>query len=212
MQNKSKESKLKKLPIERYGEFLRILDKAYKMTEDKWFMKNLPHIYPSEDMVNMSDNNDMNGSKSASGAKCGQAQKMVQWNYINDEDGEITSGLGIFPQKLRAKCAGKDIVFDLGGIGSVFTVDEHRGKGGMSSTLNDAIEIMKEDKYHLSWLSGDRYRYRNYGWDYAGSYYKCTVYIRDLERYFPNIKECNAVTPRDEHIAALKMMYSRFDR
>jgi len=208
MENKSKDIKLKKLPIERYGELLRILDKAYKMKEDKWFMKNLPHIYPSEDMVNIGDMSDVSDINDV---KCGQAKKMVQWNYINEEDGEITSGLGIFPQKLRAKCAGKDIVIDLGGIGSVFTVEEHRGKGGMSSTLNDAIEIMKEDKYHLSWLSGDRYRYRNYGWDYAGSYYKFTVYMRDIERYFPDIKECNAVTPINEHISSLKRMYSMFE-
>ncbi|MCM1989363.1 GNAT family N-acetyltransferase [Oceanirhabdus seepicola] len=211
MENKNKEIKLKKLPIERYSEFLRILDKAYGMKEDKWFMKNLPHIYPSEDMVNMGESNDLGDVSSASGVKCGQAQKMAQWNYINEEDGEITSGLGIFPQKLRAKCAGQDIVLDLGGIGSVFAVEEYRGKGGMSSSLNDAIEIMKEDKYHLSWLSGDRYRYRNYGWDYAGSYFKLTVYMRDIERYFPDIKECNPLTPTVEHIPSLKKMYSKFE-
>ncbi len=240
MDNKSKEIKLKKLPIERYGEFLEILDKAYGMKEDKWFMKNLPHIYAAENMVNvnnvgnLSEVNEVSeveigqvaDRKAGSGQVAvgevelgqvaeveigvGQARKMVQWNYINEKDGEITSGLGIFPQKLRAKCEGKDIVLDLGGIGSVFAVDEHRGKGGMSSSLNDAIEIMKEDKFHISWLSGDRFRYRNYGWDYAGSYYKFTVYLRDFERYYPNVKECDVVTPTAEHIPSMKNLYSRF--
>ncbi|WBW96680.1 GNAT family N-acetyltransferase [Oceanirhabdus sp. W0125-5] len=214
MDNTSREIKLKKLPIERYEEFLRILDKAYEMKEDKWFMKNLPHIYANDDLVNMS--HVVGGSNSSdlsdlSDVGIGQAKEMIQWNYINEEGGDITSGLGIFPQQLRAKCAGKDIVFDLGGIGSVFAVKEHRGKGGMSSALKDAINIMTEDKYQLSWLSGDRYRYRNYGWDYAGSYYKFTVYMRDLERYFTDINECDSVIPTDEQISSLKKIYSMFE-
>ena len=71
------------------------------------------------------------------------------------EDNKIVSLIRLFPLDL---IVGENKI-KTGGIGSVATDPEVRGKGYMVKLLNYNIKRMKEEGYALSVLGGDRYRY-----------------------------------------------------
>ena len=80
---------------------------------------------------------------------------------------------------------GKAVV-RVGGIGSVCTDPASRGSGIMSEMLNQAKGILDRE-FDISWLSGDRFRYRNYGWELGGRQRVFTILKRDLDRYCPDV-------------------------
>jgi predicted N-acetyltransferase YhbS len=59
--------------------------------------------------------------------------------------------------------------FKIGGIGGVVTLPQARGQGRMSTLLNYAVDQMQQRNIPLSILWGDTGRYRNFGWEMAGS-------------------------------------------
>ncbi|MFO7637226.1 MAG: GNAT family N-acetyltransferase, partial [Clostridia bacterium] len=67
----------------------------------------------------------------------------------------------------------------------VFTVKEYRNQGVMSHMLDFAVQHVKENGYDLSWLSGNRHRYRNYGWDLAGRQGRYLVEEKAVRKYYP---------------------------
>ena len=69
-----------------------------------------------------------------------------------------------------------------GGIGSVATDPEVRGKGYMAKLLNYNIKKMKEEGYALSILGGDRYRYGNFGWENGGRQINLNISGRSLSK------------------------------
>ena len=94
------------------------------------------------------------------------------------EDNKIVSLIRLFPLDL---IVGENKI-KTGGIGSVATDPEVRGKGYMVKLLNYNIKRMKEEGYALSVLGGDRYRYGNFGWENGGRQINLNISGRSLNK------------------------------
>ncbi|MCD6221708.1 GNAT family N-acetyltransferase [bacterium] len=96
--------------------------------------------------------------------------------FIIKEKGEIVSLVRIFPLPLILD----GIEVNFAGIGAVATSYSHRGKGYMSALLQESFKEMKKQKFPLSILWGDRYRYKNFGYEVAGKKIFITITSRGL--------------------------------
>lgn len=97
---------------------------------------------------------------------------------VIEREGKICSLVRIFPLITYQN----GIKLKIGGIGSVSTDIEERGKGYMTALLNKAIEKMKNENYPISILWGDRHRYINFGYEIGGKNYIITITTRGLEK------------------------------
>lgn len=84
-----------------------------------------------------------------------------------------------------------DKVLKANSLGSVSAHPDYRGKGIMSSLLNMAISDMDES---ISFLSGNRHRYANYGYEPLGFFYKYTF---DEDTFNKKIPEFNITFSED---------------
>jgi len=98
--------------------------------------------------------------------------------FIIKEKGEIVSLVRIFPLPLILN----GIEVNFAGIGAVATSYSHRGKGYMSVLLQECFKEMKKQKFPLSILWGDRYRYKNFGYEVAGKKVFITITSRGLAK------------------------------
>jgi len=98
--------------------------------------------------------------------------------FIIEKDGKICSLVRVFP--ITTIQNGISIKF--GGIGSVSTDYNERGKGYMTILLNEAIKKMEKEEIPLSILWGDRHRYINFGYENAGKIITLSITPRGLEK------------------------------
>lgn len=87
--------------------------------------------------------------------------------FVMVENGRLCSIVGLFPITIQTD----EAILKVGGIGGVCTIPECRGRGLMSTQLNNVIQVMRKEGYDVSVLGGDRYRYGNYGWENWGRNY-----------------------------------------
>jgi len=98
--------------------------------------------------------------------------------FIIEKDGKICSLVRNFP----INTIQNGIKVKFGGIGSVSTDYNERGKGYMTILLNEAIKKMEKEGYPLSILWGDRHRYINFGYEYAGKVITLSITTRGFEK------------------------------
>lgn len=79
---------------------------------------------------------------------------------VAEEGGELLSCVQIFPRPVRIR----GHAVPMGGIGSVFTHPEHRGRGHASGLLDFATQRMLERGIEVSLLFGVRPMYPALGW------------------------------------------------
>lgn len=139
------------LEKEEFEEMMIFLEKSYGASH-YFFPRDYPHIW-SRDTIQYEN------------------------RIIAKEDGRIVSHVGIFP----LTAAVGDARVRIGGIGGVATLPEFRGKGYMRKLMNYSVRKMKEDKYAISILWGDRQRYGNFGYEVAGRMTMFELTQRSLE-------------------------------
>jgi len=166
---------------EDYPVLLKFLDRAFSCKSKLWFANYMGHIFRPE-------------------------KKYIAMNLVCRRKGAITGAIGIYPFKLRIGKA----VLEAGGIGSVSVAPEERGKGIMSFMLREVNRRMRESGYDLSWLGGDRFRYRNYGWDQKGRTAVFRIKRRDVERYRADFEKTNLIPGSKVPLNELLTMYNRF--
>ena len=82
--------------------------------------------------------------------------------WVAEDAGRLVSTVQIFPRELRVL----NHAVPTGGIGSVFTREEHRRRGIAGTVLDEVIACMRERGMELSLLFGTRFDfYRNHGWE-----------------------------------------------
>ena len=91
------------------------------------------------------------------------AEAMEQW-HLAFVDGKLAAGVELIPRNLKMG----DAELSCGGIGNVHCWQPYRGTGCMSALLNHVIDDMNQKGWSLSLLGGNRARYGNFGWEYAG--------------------------------------------
>lgn len=117
--------------------------------------------------------------------------------------GEVVSHAAIYFSNLRAG----DLVFKVGGIGSVATHPDHRGRGLASAVIRDCVRIMEQAKCHLSVLWTQRRDfYRRLGYEAAGSEYLFRARASDFSHIS---RECKIVPYSPEHLSAVVDIHER---
>ncbi|HIE44290.1 MAG TPA: GNAT family N-acetyltransferase [Candidatus Omnitrophica bacterium] len=135
-----------------YEEFMHFMEESYSYTKD-FFPLRYPHLY-TRDRIN--------------------------WEHklVIREDGRIVSHVGIFILPVEAD----GVNVNIGGIGGVATLPEYRDRGHMSELLLYSFEKMREEGCSISWLGGDRQRYRVFDYELVGRVVHFTVTERSLRR------------------------------
>lgn len=102
-------------------------------------------------------------------------------NLIIRRDGCIAAIVGVFPIEWRIG----NRTLRVAGIGGVATRLAYRGQGLMRTLMHAAIEQIQRDGYHLSYLGGQRQRYRYYGWECAGTALRMRLTQDNLHHALP---------------------------
>ena len=92
-------------------------------------------------------------------------------NYAVKRNGEIVAIVGLFPITLQVG----DRVLRVAGIGGVSTHPKCRGQGLMKQLMNHCLDVMRVEGFHLSYLGGQRQRYRYFGYEVCGNALAFTV-------------------------------------
>lgn len=86
----------------------------------------------------------------------------MSWNLVARHNDKIIGCVGVFPIKLMIW----GDLYEIGGIGGVSTHPEYRQQGVMRELMCQAMMAMENERdYSMAWLSGDRFRYRPWGFE-----------------------------------------------
>jgi predicted N-acetyltransferase YhbS len=109
-------------------------------------------------------------------------EQYAPWNsnYCVFEDGRPVAAVGMYVSELHV--AGHTL--KLGGIGNVGVAPDCRGKGYMKLAMDAAMQAMRDQGCHLGELSGDRHRYRYYGFEHAGVHVKANFSAANVKHSF----------------------------
>ena len=138
------------LKPEEYEEMMKFLETSYRISKG-YFSRRYPHVWRKDTI-------------------------QYENRLILKRNGRIVSHVGIFPLTMKID----NVEVKMGGIGGVATLQEYRGLGYMTKLMNYAIKKMKDEKYPLSILWGDRQRYGHFGYEIVGKKVLFTVSLRSL--------------------------------
>ncbi|HCL02694.1 MAG TPA: hypothetical protein DHW61_09840 [Lachnoclostridium phytofermentans] len=96
---------------------------------------------------------------------------------VIEEEGELKAMLLSLPLTLKVY----DQMLSIRYIGLVAVHESSRGRGYMTSLMEQAIKEMKEEKTMLSILGGQRQRYEYFGYEPAGLEFHCVVNKANLK-------------------------------
>lgn len=165
--------KIRHIQQNEWDSFMRFLETSYGQALG-FFMSHNPHLYRPDEAC-------------------------LDYFYVIEDKGKIVSHVGLFP--LNAVADGVKIT--LGGIGSVATLPEERGKGYMGKLLLHVIPRMQELDMPLSVLWGNRQRYGNFGWELAGE--KIVLNFNELSMTKAGIQPALSIQEVDPQRAATKV-------
>jgi len=86
-------------------------------------------------------------------------------HFLAEDAGRIVGVTGLYPHQFRVG----SVMFAIGGVGQVATLEEMRGRGVMAGILRALCPAA--DAFDFVWLGGDRQRYGRYGWEIGGVRY-----------------------------------------
>ncbi|MFA7237795.1 MAG: GNAT family N-acetyltransferase [Phycisphaeraceae bacterium] len=125
-----------------FDELIAFMDRAFNFTPDIGFHRRLPVLYQ-------------------------RTERHLACQHIIRRDGNtgpIVASIGLYPLTWHVG----DTPLRIAGIGGVSCDPDHRGRGFMSHILTHLRQLIADEKYHLSYLSGQRQRYAHFGWEVAG--------------------------------------------
>lgn len=118
----------------------------------------------------------------------GEGRDSESWHYTMREDGEIRAMVMAMPQPVTSPNHFPDLAFERVGIGNVSVHHRARGKGYMQQLMRTAIADMVDRGSAYSFLSGQRQRYRYYGYDNAGILMHYSLSQRNLIMTWPALR------------------------
>ena len=93
-------------------------------------------------------------------------------------DNRLVSVVGVYP--LPTRVLDKEINFCT--VGNVATHPDYEGHGYMNILFNQAMEIVKEEKYDICRLGGDRARYLRFGFELCGRNYSYYITPKNVKK------------------------------
>ena len=106
-------------------------------------------------------------------------------HWIVKSEGRIVAGVGSIPAVMHI--AGERI--SVGKITGVATHQREGGKGYMSAIMNEIREYYKASGVMASCLTGERKRYRNFGYEKAGVSYNFQIIKKNIRELPPDLAE-----------------------
>ncbi len=100
-----------------------------------------------------------------------RTDKHMACNYAVKRNGEIVAIVGLFPITLHVG----DRVLRVAGIGGVSTHPKCRNEGLMKHLMHHCLDVIQGAGYHLSYLGGQRQRYRYFGYEVCGNALTFTI-------------------------------------
>jgi predicted N-acetyltransferase YhbS len=92
-------------------------------------------------------------------------EELMACNYVVRHGGRIVGCVGAFPIDWHVG----GTALKMRGIGGVSTDPDCRGTGLMKLLMDRVLADVREEGWPLAWLSGQRQRYRYWGWERAGT-------------------------------------------
>lgn len=135
-------------------------------------------------------------------------EEHMRCNYAVKRGGQIRAIVGLFPMTL---CLG-DVKLKLGSIGGVSVHPDNRGMGLMNKLMSAVIDVMKQENYHLSWLSGLRQRYNHFGFELCGQKYRFTVDADNIRHHFGTAPEIHFESAPEVQAAPMHLLHQWHDR
>ncbi|MHB1157318.1 MAG: GNAT family N-acetyltransferase [Phycisphaerales bacterium] len=138
-----------------FDELIAFMNRAFSFTPDIGFTRRLPVLYQ-------------------------RTERHLSCQHIIRRDGNtgpIVASIGLYPLTWRAG----DASLRIAGIGGVSCDPDHRARGFMSHILTHLRQLIADEKYHLSYLSGQRQRYAHFGWEVAGSLHNFQLNTTNLK-------------------------------
>ena len=130
---------IERLTLADYDELIPYLARAFKKESADWFTQALPTIYQPTD-------------------------ESMRCNYAVRREGKIAAVVGVFPMVWSVGGTRLPIA----GIGGVSTSPDCRRMGLMRVLMDHVTAELRRSDYALSYLGGQRQRYRYWGWERAG--------------------------------------------
>lgn len=143
---------LRSARADEFGAIMRFLENAYGHTLNFWC-----HYFPA---VSVKERFDFERTR------------------LVVEGGRIRALVRVYPLELELG----GVRVRAGGIGSVATDPETRGRGYMSRLMADAEALMKKEGFPISCLGGNRHRYLNFGYENGGRMVFYNISARGLAR------------------------------
>jgi len=163
-----------------FEELLHFLDQAFGKQPERWFARHKAHIFQPT------------------------PQSIARHRLVRDDRG-IAGVIGIYPFQLRIGSARLRV----GGVGSVAVRADLRKQGLMSSMLQDTVRTLETEGYDISWLTGNRFRYGNYGWELGGHTMRFSVELQDVARRYPAVRP---LSPRKTRVADIPLLVRLYRR
>jgi len=152
--------------------------------DDDWFQRTMPHCTPPPEAA---------------------TDEEIACHYIVLSGNAIVGGCGAYPMEWVVSNGTRRVALPIFGIGQVGCLQEARGRGVMSGVVKRAIAESVEKGAVLSFLSGDRFRYSRFGYDFGTVYTEYKFSKQRLEQL------CAAVEGRragEDDISQLDSLYT----
>ena len=138
----TEEHRIEKLTAADYHDLIAFLARAFAKDTPTWFADKLSAIYqPTDDLMG-----------------CNLAVRL---------DGRIAATVGVYPLALQLGSR----LLRVAGVGGVAVDPDYRRQGLMRLLMRAAVDQIRTSGYDVSYLSGQRQRYRYFGWERAGLRY-----------------------------------------
>lgn len=165
-----------------FEELIAFLSRAFRHG-DRWFAEALSALYQPTD-IDMAN------------------------NFAMRVDGRLAAVVGLFP--ITMVCG--DATLQCAGIGGVSTDPDFRGQGLMKQIMARVVQEIHTVGYDLSYLGGQRQRYRYWGWERCGLSLRAELTRANL-RHEPRWQQVAPLTlePVDEgspHLPAIAQLHS----
>ncbi len=103
---------------------------------------------------------------------------VIGQTHVAVDGDEIVGAYGIFPRRLRLGSA----ELSAAGIGGVSVREDRRGQGIMTWMIRSGDAMLRNLGIHVACLGGDRFRYREFGWEGGGRRHLLRLTQRSLDR------------------------------
>ena len=128
-------------------------------------------------------------------------------HYALRRNGAICAIVGLYPLFWNIGST----TLRMAGIGGVSTHPDYRGQGMMQRLMNHCVDTMKKEKYHLSWLGGQRQRYGYFGYETCGVELRFQLTKRNLRHCFNEPSEIRFEPLKCEQIDRIKSVKKLHD-